>query len=664
MKMRKTLVLSAIAAIIWSTAIGQKALIEKPKPATAFTQKANDAFYQKLDFKDSSDYEDARRGFIATLDSGIIRNEAGQIVVNTNEYNFINGIAPATVNPSLWRHAKINNINGLFKVTEGVYQVRSLDLAVITFVKTDKGYLVIDPCTNAAASRTAYNLVKKHVEDRPVVAVISTHSHSDHFGGVEGVADAADIRSGKVKYITPENFYQEAVSENVLLGNAMIRRAGYQFAASLPSGETGRVDGGLGKSYIGVRGGSSLLQPNIEIKKTGETLQIDGLDVTFLLAPNTEAPAELYFYIPKYKAFCPAEDANRTFHNLLTPRGAKIRDSRAWAGYLNEAIELFGDKTDVVFLTHGWPVIGHQKCIDFLEKHRDLYKYVHDQTIHLANKGLNMDEIADSIKLPKELAKEWYNRDYYGTLKHNSKAVYQYYLGWWDGNPANYDKLPEPEAAKRYVEFMGGEKAVIAKARQSYAKGEYRWVAEVLKHVVFANPANREARNLQADAFEQIAYQSESAIWRNLYLTGASELRAEGNVSDKGISGGALQTAGQLKQLSVESLFDYLSVALNGKKAEGKDISIRFIFTDVDKNLLVNVKNGVLHYTTAKPDAEAELVLTITKKTLLDGFSNPDELRAKILAKDGISYTGNIIALREFFGLIEIPKPNWNIVTP
>lgn len=636
------------------------------KPATEFTRQANNAFYKKLNFKDSSDFEDARRGFIATLDSATIRNNAGQVVVNTNEYGFIKGEAPATVNPSLWRHAQINNINGLFKVTDGIYQVRSLDIAVITFVQTDNGYLVIDPCTNQSASRTAYNLVKKYVGDRPVVAVISTHSHSDHFGGVEGVASADDIHSGKVKYITPENFYQEAVSENVLLGNAMIRRAGYQFGVGLPSSITGRVDAGLGKSYIGAKGASSLLQPNTEIHKTGETLHIDGLEIVFLLAPNTEAPAEFYFYLPKYRAFCPAEDANRTFHNLLTPRGAKIRDARGWAADLDQAIDLFGDKTDIVFLVHGWPVIGHEKSIDFLEKQRDLYKYVHDQTIHLANKGLNMDEIAETIELPKELASEWYNRDYYGTLKHNSKAVYQYYLGWWDGNPADYDKLPEPEAATHYVEFMGGEKAVVDKARKSYAQGDYRWVAEVLKHVVFANPANREARNLQADAFEQIAYQTESAIWRNIFLSGATELRAEGNVSDKGVPGGSLlQSAGQLsKGLSVESLFDYLSVALDGKKAEGKDLSIRFIFPDENKNLLVQVKNGVLHYSANKPNADAELTLTVNKSTLFSGFTNPDELRSKILSKDGVSYAGNIFLLKDFFWLIDIPKPNWNIITP
>lgn len=664
MRNTKSILSLAISFTLFCTVVAQKKELAMPKVATEYTKNANEAFYSKLNFKDSADFADAQRGFIATLDSGVIRNNKGQIVVYTHEYDFIMGNAPSTVNPSLWRHAQVNNINGLFKVSDGIYQVRGFDIAVITFVQTNTGYLVIDPSTNADAAKAAYELVKKHVGDKHIVAVISTHSHGDHYGGVEGVASAEDIKSGKVKYITPEGFYHEAISENVLLGNAMRRRAGYQFGLSVPSNEKGRVDAGLGKAYLGTRGNSSLLEPNIEIKKTGETLNIDGLEVEFLLAPNTEAPAQFYFYIPKYRAFCPAENANRTFHNLLPPRGAKIRDSRGWAGYLNEAIDRFGDKTDVVFLTHGWPIVGHDKSIDFLEKQRDLYKFVHDQTIHLANQGLNMEEIAETIQLPKELSQEWYNRDYYGTLKHNSKAVYQYYLGWWDGNPANYDKLPEPEAAKRYVEFFGGEKAALKKARASYSKGEYRWVAEVLKHVVFANPTNRKARNLQADAFEQLAYQTESSIWRNLYLAGAVELRSEENVSDKGDAGGAIQTKGKLSQLTTDALFDYLSVAINGKKAEGKSISIRFILPDVKENILVTVKNGVLHHTSKKPNLNAELVLTIPKRALLDGFSDQGALHTKIASKKDIDYDGNVFLLKEFFDLIEIPKPNWNIVTP
>ena len=437
----------------------QVQLNNQPKPATDFTAKINKTVYKQLDFADSTDFVEARRGFIATLDSGIIRNETGKIVVNTHDYDFLTGKSPESVNPALWRQSKLNLTNGLFKVVDGIYQIRSFDIATMSFIETKTGYIVVDPLTNADAARAGLNLVRKFVGDKPVLAVITTHSHSDHFGGIEGVASAADIKSGKVKYIVPAGFYSEVVSESVLLGNAMSRRAGYQFGVSLPKNEYGTVDSGLGKGYVG-GGSSSLLEPNTLITKTGDTLNIDGLKLVFQLTPGSEAPAELHFFVPKYKAFCPAENATHTLHNVLTPRGAKVRDTRAWSSYIDEAIDLFGDQTEVVFPSHHWPIFGHERSIKFLEDQRDLYKYIHDQTIHLANKGLNMDEIAETIKLPDELGKQWYNQGFYGTIQHNSKAVYQLYLGWWDGNPANYNKLPEVEAAKRYTEYMGGEAAV------------------------------------------------------------------------------------------------------------------------------------------------------------------------------------------------------------
>jgi alkyl sulfatase BDS1-like metallo-beta-lactamase superfamily hydrolase len=636
---------------------------ERSKSATIFTQKANEAVYSRLNFADSIDFIEANQGFIATLDNGFLLNPNGQKVINTSDYDFIKGQAPATVNPALWRHAKLNNINGLFKVVDGIYQVRSFDLAVITFIKTRTGYIVVDPCTNIAAASAAYTLVKKYEGDRPVLAVISTHSHSDHYGGIEGVANAADIKSGKVKYIVPAGFYNEAISENILLGNAMGRRAGYQFGLLLPRNEKGQIDAGLGKAYLGASGGSSILVPNKEITYSGEKINIDGIDVVFQLAPGTEAPAEMYFFLPQFKAFCPAENANRTFHNLLTPRGAKVRDAKGWAQYIDDAISLYGDSTEVVFLTHGWPLFGHARSIEFLEKQRDLYKYIHDQTVHLANQGLDMDEIAETIKLPAELSKEWYNQDFYGTVRHNSRAVYQYYLGWWDGNPANYDKLPETESAIQYVAYMGGEKAIIAKARESYAKGEYRWVAEVLKHVVFANPTNQEARNLQADAFEQIAYQSESGIWRNLYLQGAFELRAGGNVSDSKNEVNIKQSAKFLQNLTVESLFDYLSISLNGPKAAGKEISIRFIFPELNKDILVNLKNGVLHQTQKQPAVHADFTLVIPKDKFVEGLVNPLKFQ-EIFASEGVTYEGNISKFKELFLLFDKFSPNWNVVTP
>jgi len=632
---------------------------EQAKPASAVTKKVNESVYTTLNFLDTTEWVDARNGFIATLDSGLIYNPQGKVVVRESDYAFISGKAPASVNPALWRHAQINNLNGLFKIAEGIYQVRSFDIANIAFISTNTGYIVVDPLTNASASKAAFDLVKKYAGDKPVIAVITTHSHGDHYGGIEGVAAAADIASGKVKFITPKGFYEEAVSENVLLGNAMLRRAGYQFGSSLPRNEYGQIDVGLGKAFLG-GGKTSLLQPNVEISKTNETLNIDGVDFVFQLTPNTEAPAELTFYLPARKVFFGAELVTHSLHNILTPRGAKTRDARAWAHYIDEAIDLFGDKTEIVVPAHTWPVYGHAKSLDFLEKQRDLYKYIHDQTVHLANKGLNKEEIAETIQLPAELGKEWANQDFYGTVRHNSKAVYQYYLGWWDGNPADYNPLPQVDAAKKYVEWLGGEEAVIKKAKDSYIKGEYRWVAEVLKHVVFANPDNQLAKNLQADAFEQLGYQSESGIWRDLYLTGAKELREGTPVSKNNLTGSGVRA---FNNLTPEAIFDYLSIAIDGNKAAGKELILRFIFPELQKNILVYLKNGVLHQHANKLDITADFTLSISKEKFAEILSNPDKGR-EILFSEGVSYEGDPFKFKELASYIEPFNPNWNIVTP
>jgi alkyl sulfatase BDS1-like metallo-beta-lactamase superfamily hydrolase len=632
---------------------------EQAKSATTFTRQLNESVYSSLNFADSTDFQDARKGFIATLDSGIIRNAAGNIIVNENDYNFIQGKAPATVNPALWRQAKVNDINGLFKITDGVYQVRGFDASNIVFIQTKSGYIVIDVLTNASTAKAAFDIVKKYVGDKPVLAVITTHSHADHFGGIEGIANAADIASGKIKYITPTGFYEEAVSENVLLGNVMRRRADYQFGGELQPSVTGQIDVGLGKSFLG-GGKSTLLQSTVQIDSTNQTITIDGTQLIFQLTPNSEAPAELTLYLPSKKIFFGAELVSHTLHNVLTPRGAKDRDAKSWAHYIDQAIDLFGDNTEIVVPAHTWPVYGHDRSITFLEKQRDLYKYIHDQTVHLANQGLNKEEIAETIKLPAELSKEWYDQDFYGTVKHNSKAVYQYYLGWWDGNPADYNPLPQTESAKKYVEWMGGEDAVLKRAKESYAKGEYRWVAQVLKNVVFANPANQAAKNLQADAFEQLAYQSESGIWRDLYLSGAKELR-EGVAPSKGNLPGASYKF--FSGLTPQAIFDFLSITVDGTKAAGKDISLRFIFPDQHTNILVYLKNGVLHQTTAKPNVDADFTLTISKEKFAQLLSDKDKAR-DILFSDGVSFTGDPFKFKELAETFEPFNPNWNIVTP
>jgi alkyl sulfatase BDS1-like metallo-beta-lactamase superfamily hydrolase len=657
--MKKQLIFPLILGASISTFAQAQNTPEKSKPATSFSQKQFESAYKQLNFEDLQDSLDAVKGFIAPIDSGIVRNAAGQIIVNENDYKFIQGKSPSTVHPALWRQAKLNNINGLFKITDGIYQVRGIDIANIAFIETPSGFIVVDPLTNPFAAKAAYDLVKKHVADKPVVAVITTHSHADHFGGVDGVAKPEDIASGKVKYIVPQGFYEESLSENILLGNVMRRRAGYQFGSSLPVNAFGQVDVGLDKSFLG-GGSSTLLAPNKEITKTGEKIVIDGLELVFQLTPNTEAPAEFTFYIPSKKVFFGAELVNHTFHNVLTPRGAKVRDAKSWATYIDEAIDLFGKDAEIVVPAHTWPVYGKERLTNFLEKQRDLYKYLHDQTVHLANKGYSKDEIADKIKLPKELSKEWFNRDFYGTLKHNSKAVYQHYLGWWEGNPADYDKLPIKESAPKYVEWLGGEAAVLQKAKKSYEAGEYRWVAEVLKYVVYTNPKNQAARNLQADAFEQLAYQSESGIWRNLYLVGAKELR-EGSPKSGDLTPN--QRAKLLNSLTPEGIFEYFSILVDGEKATGNEFYFRFIFPELNKNVLVYLKNGVLHYSTNKPDVKTDFSITLPKEKLVALFAqtgNPLE----ILGSPDVKYSGSPFKLRDLADILEPFNLNWNVVLP
>ncbi|MDR2122576.1 MAG: MBL fold metallo-hydrolase [Flavobacteriaceae bacterium] len=627
------------------------------KPATLFTQQINQAEYQRLNFADSADYKDAVRGFIAAPESDIILNAKGEPATDLRQYDFIKGKAPATVNPALWRHAEINTIRGLFKVTDDVYQVRGLDLTNITFIKTQSGYLVIDPLTNPNATKAAFDLVKKHVGNYPIIAIISTHSHTDHFGGISGLAKHEDILSGKIKYIAPKGFYEEAVSENVFLGNAMGRRGIYQFALGTPANVTGRVDNGLGKFYLGAYDPAVLWRPNIIIDHTGQKLNIDGVELVFQYTPETEAPAEMMFFYPAKKIFFVAELGNRTLHNVLPPRGVKVRDARSWAAYLDETVTLFGNETEFVVPAHTWPFFGKERSLNFLEKQRDLYKYIHDQTIHLANLGLNQEEIAATIRLPESLDKEWFNQDFYGTVRHNVKAVYQYYIGWFDGHPANYDRLTPKEEAVRYVEWFGGEKAALEKAAASYEKGDYRWVIQALKWVVFANGENKEARNLQADAFEQLGYQSRSSIWRNMYLTAAKELR-EGNVT-KNLP---RQNKSYIKDLTIDDLFTFLSISIDGTKAAGKEFQIRFDISDEKQSFYVFLKNGVLHHKPSSGKERVQFALTLPKSKLLEFISTPENVDT-VVNSQSVKTTGDISKLKLLASLITVFDINWNIIT-
>ncbi|MBF0509384.1 MAG: MBL fold metallo-hydrolase [Deltaproteobacteria bacterium] len=598
----------------------------------------------------------ALRGRIAYEPSLIIKNSGGRAVWDMNQYSFLANPAPDTAHPLLWNQAQLNCINGLFKVTDRIYQIRGYDISVISFIQGDTGWIVVDPLTTTETAKAALDFVNKNLGQRPVVAVIHTHSHADHFQGVRGVASDADISSGKIKIIAPQNFLKEATEENVIMGNVMQRRADYMYGGFLPSGPKGQIDSGLGK-YLPV-GTASISPPSDEIISTGQKMTIDGVDIIFQMTPGTEAPAEMTFYFPQFRALCMAELACPLLHNLLTLRGAKVRDGLAWSNYINEAIDLFGAKTDVLFGSHNWPRWGTDKICDFLKKQRDLYKYINDQAIRLANEGYNMEEISEMFQMPDSLSKEFYTQGFYGSVSHDVKAVYQRYVGWFDGNPAHLHPLPPVEAGRKYVEFMGGADAVLQKARQSFDKGEYRWVAMVVNHLVFADPSNQAAKELLASAYDQLGYQSESGPWRNFYLSGAKELREGVSKNTPHASGGDLLT-----NLSLDAIFQYLAVHLNGPKADGKSVTINFNFTDTSQKYVLWLENSVLHYQSDKQSGTADLTLIMTRVTfnkLLLGQAT----FADLVKSGDIIAIGRIAALPDLLVLMDQFDPYFNIVTP
>jgi alkyl sulfatase BDS1-like metallo-beta-lactamase superfamily hydrolase len=624
---------------------------QAPKDATAITRKANAAVLRQLDFASQEDFEDASRGFIATLADPVIKGSDGHKVWNLKVYDFLQQEdAPPTVNPSLWRQARLNMNNGLFKVTDRVYQWRGFDMSNMTIIEGDKGLILIDPLISMETARAGLDLYIQQRGQRPVAAVIYTHSHVDHFGGVKGVVDEADVKAGKVAVLAPGRFLESAVSENVTAGTAMGRRT------LMPRGERGQLDVGLAKAQS--VGHTSLISPTDVIVKTGEVRTIDGVEMVFQLAPDTEAPAEMTIYFPQFRVFDSAELACATLHNTLTLRGAQVRDANAWAYYLNEAIALYGDKTEVAIAQHHWPRWGREKVLKLLTSQRDLYQYLHDQTLRLANQGYTMVEIAEMIELPDSLAREWYNRDYYGTVNHDVKAVYQKYLGWYDANPANLHALPPEAAARKYVEYMGGPQAVIARARADFNKGDYRWVAQVMNHVVFAYPDNVAARNLEADALEQLGYQAESATWRNCYLTGAYELR-----NGKLVQEGGYAAADTVKALTIPMLFDYIGVRLNGPKANGKKIVLNWDFTDLDEKYILNLENSALTYMSDRQAADADATLTLTRAAL-DAIMTGQTTLEQAVTSGSIKITGNGKKVVELFSLLDTFRPDFNIVVP
>jgi alkyl sulfatase BDS1-like metallo-beta-lactamase superfamily hydrolase len=630
---------------------------EMPKDASASVVKQHAATRAALPFSDTRDFEEASRGFLGTRDDAKIISEAGRTVWSLEPYGFLCADeAPPTVDPSLWRQSRLNMNHGLFEVVPGVYQVRGFDIANMTLIEGDEGVIVVDTLTSIEGARAALELYFEHRGKRPVAAVIFTHTHTDHWGGARGVIDDAMLARG-VPIIAPDLFMEHAVSENIIAGPAMLRRAQYQFGPFLKKGPRGQVDCGLGKSMAA--GSVALLRPTDLIKATGDKRTIDGVEFEFQMAPNSEAPAEMHFFVPRYRLLNLAENCTHNFHNLLPFRGADVRDALAWSKYLGEALQLWGGKAEAMCGQHHWPVWGTARVDAMIAEQRDLYKFAHDQTLRLINHGLTATEIAETIRLPKSLDGAWHGRGYYGHIRHNVKAIYQKYLGWYDANPANLDCLPPVEAGKKYVEYMGGADAILARAKADFARGEFRFIAQALSHLVFAEPDNAAARALLADTFEQLGYLSESSTWRNAYLFGAQELR-EGVPNAPPRPPMPRETVAALR---TGQLWDMLGVRLNGPKAEGKTILLNWNFSDTQEQFVLRLENCALTYTEGAQAAQADASFTLPR-TLLDEVIAKKATFPEAMAAGKITFTGNPIKLGELMALMDEFPRMFEIVEP
>lgn len=621
------------------------------KPPSPVIEAAHRA--HALPFDDAADFADADRGFIAALSPCVVKAADGRVVWDNDAYSFLGGPAPASVHPSLWRQSTLAAKQGLYEVVPGIYQVRGLDISNITFVETDTGIIVIDPLVSTEVAAAALALYRTHRGgQRPVVAVIYTHSHVDHFGGVLGVTSQSDVDAGKVAVLAPEGFVEHAVQENVYAGPAMTRRATYMYGTQLRRGPMDQVGCGLGQATS--TGEVAIIVPTIDIRRTGERHTIDGVEIEFQMAPGTEAPAEMHFYFPAFRALCMAENATHNLHNLLTLRGALVRDPHAWSGYLTEAIDTFADRADVVFASHHWPTWGRDRIVEFLSLQRDMYAYLHDQTLRLLNRGYTGVEIAEMFEMPPALERAWHTHGYYGSVSHNVKAVYQRYMGWFDGNPARLWPHPPEALAPRYVEAMGGIDRVVGLAQTAFDAGDFRWAATLLDHATFADSGHDGARALYADTLEQLAYGAENATWRNFFLSGATELRS-------GNFGTAAQVASptMLSQLTPEQIFDSLAIRVDGPNSWDLDLAIDIAFADLAVNYRLTLRNGVLVYRKSPPQpATATVTVQLDSKSrlltaALGDFTSP-----------GLQISGDQEALRTFLGVLDRPDPSFNIVTP
>ncbi len=602
---------------------------------------------------DTQDEAFAAHGFIAGRSDPLIKTADGRTVWDLGAFNFLKGPAPGTVNPSLWRHAGLMARSGLFQVSDRIWQVRGFDLANITFVKGDTGWIIIDTLGSTETARAALDLANETLGKRPIHAVIYTHPHADHFGGAGGLITAEDAASGRVQVIAPKGFMASAVGENIIAGPAMQRRAVYQFGVALPKSALGQLNSGIGPGLAS--GTASLIAPNREIDPAGETLVVDGVRMVFEFTRGTEAPVEMNIDFPDWRIVDMAENANATQHNILTPRGALVRDAKTWADDLTEALDRFGDST-VLITSHGWPRFGSAYIREYLGKQRDYYAYLHDQTVRLMNDGLNGDEIAAALTLPPALAKEWYDRPYYGSLSFNSRAVYQYYMGWYDANPVHLAPLPPADAGRKYVAAMGGGVKVLSLAQRAFDEGDYTWAAELLNRLVFAAPEDKAATALLARCYDQLGYQTENSLWRNMYLSAASELES-GPFQAKGASASGLAAA-----LSTAELFDLMAVRLDGVKAADVDLKLEFVFPDRGEQTYVTIKNGVLIHRPIPAPGPVDATLTVNRADFMASLLGGVSLAPKV-ASGAAKISGQPGAFVKFLTLLEKPRANFPIVT-
>jgi alkyl sulfatase BDS1-like metallo-beta-lactamase superfamily hydrolase len=618
------------------------------------TLKANEKFAQELNLDDQQDFEDAKRGLIARPE-GQVRDADGKVLVDFDAFKFVEGKAPPTVNPSLWRHAILNAQIGLFKVTDGIYQLRGFDVANMTLIEGKSGWIVVDTLTCRESAAAALAFARKYLGDKPVSAIVFTHSHIDHFGGVLGVVSPQEVAARNIPVIASDGFMEEATSENVMVGTAMGRRSLYQFGKDLERSPKGMVDTGLGKGVA--YGNFGILQPTQLITQTTQEMTLDGVRFVFHNVPGAEAPAEMTFSIPDMKAYGGAENLAQTMHNLLPVRGAKVRDALRWATYMEQALDQTRD-AEVYFGQHNWPIWGHQRIADFITKHRDVYKYTHDQTVRLINAGYTPREIADKIKLPKSLESYFGARGYYGDLRHNAKAVYQFYLGAYDGNPVNLDLLPPEESAKRYLELVGGADKAVAAAQTAFDKGDYRWAAELLNHAVFGQPGHAGAKELLARTYDQMGYMAEAATWRNSYLTAAAELR--NGPPKKGVDRASFVE--MLAQTPIERFLEAMAAGLDGPAAEGKDLKVNLVLSDTKESFVLWIENAVLHFKKSEPATDANATLTLTKGFFIKMMAGTAGVK-DFLFSDELKIDGSKIDLVRFLALIDKAPETFAIVT-